>query len=67
MKNRRFYFALMTLATVTMLVYPRLLPAGAPAILRTENTIDFVYGLCIGIEIMAAWFVIRERNRLCPR
>ena len=66
MKTKRFYFAIMSLCMLTMLMYPRLLPASAPALLRAEDTVDFVYGFLITIDIAAAWFLVRDRNRVCP-
>lgn len=52
MKNRIPYLFLLA-GTLGMALYPRMLSASAPPILRSDGVVGFVYGICIGLEVLA--------------
>jgi hypothetical protein len=62
MNNKRFPYLLLAIGSIGMLLYPRLLPSDAPSYLRSDLCVGFVYGLCIGIEIVAVLLVRKQRR-----
>jgi hypothetical protein len=57
--RKRIPYALIAAALLVILLYPRALPVDAPAFLRTDTSIGFVYGICLGVEI---WGVLLTRK-----
>lgn len=63
MNNKRFPYALIAVALFVMLLYPRAIPSGAPAVLRTDLVIGFVYGICLGVEILGLVMSKRQQQQ----
>ncbi len=64
MNNKRFPYVLLLVGTLIMLLYPRMIPSTAPAVLRTDFVVGLAYGVAIGIEILALVYLKRQlQNR----
>ncbi len=63
MNNKRFPYVLLLIGTLGMAIYPRFLPATTPAVLRTDFAAGLVYGVCIGLELLAVMLASRNRTR----
>ena len=60
---KRLPYALLLAGTLGFALYPRFLSADAPPILRSDGVVGFVYGLCIGLEIVAVMMVTNRLRR----
>lgn len=63
MRNRHFPYALIAAGLLVMLLYPRVLPPDSPAFMRSDSVVGFVYGVCIGVEILGV--VLTRRRPAC--
>lgn len=63
MNNKRSPYVLFLLGALIMVLYPRVIPATAPAVLRTDFVVGVAYGVAIGIEILALVYLKRQQNR----
>ena len=62
--RKRLPYALLLAGTLGMAVYPRFLSADAPPILRSDGIVGFVYGICLGLELIAV-LMVANRFRGC--
>ncbi|HEY0371243.1 MAG TPA: hypothetical protein VGD79_04545 [Thermoanaerobaculia bacterium] len=63
MKNPRLPYFLLLAGTLGLFLYPRFLPASAPAALRTDFSVGVVQGASIGLELLAVIFITRGQRR----
>jgi hypothetical protein len=62
MSSKRLPYLFLLAGALIMFVYPRLLPADTPAILRTDGIVGFAHGIAIGLELLAL-MLLRRGNR----
>lgn len=65
--RQRIPYLLILVAMIVMALYPRLLPATAAPVWRTDGVIGLVYGACIGLELVGVMMAVRiKRGRHHP-
>jgi hypothetical protein len=60
----RLPYVLLLIGTLGFLLYPRLLPSSAPDALRGDFAVGLVYGISIGLEILAL-LMLKARRPMC--
>jgi hypothetical protein len=63
MSNKRLPYALIALGLLGMFLYPRALPVDSPPFMRTDTFIGFVYGICLGVEILGVIISKKQRQQ----
>ena len=58
--RQRIPYLFLLAGTLGMALYPRILSAGAPRVLRSDGVVGFVYGICIGLEVVAVMLVANK-------
>lgn len=63
MNKTRLPYLILLAGTLVMFLYPRVLPAAAPAALRADFAVGIAQGVGIGLEIVALMLLTRGRRQ----
>ena len=61
MRSRLPYLFVLA-GTLIFFVYPRLMPASLPPVLRSDGIVGFAYGVAIGLELVGLMMLKNQRR-----